>query len=80
MRDLHLLLLDAAGEQDVWIMGGGDVAGQFADAGLLVKVWVHLAPVTLGGGAPLLPRRLRLHRESVERDGQFTAMVFSVVG
>ena len=33
-----------------------------------------------GEGAPLLPRRLRLHREHVERDGQFTAMKFTVVG
>ena len=80
VRDLHPLLLEAAGERDVWVMGGGDVAGQFADAGLLDKVWIHVPPVILGAGAPLLPRRLRLRREAVERDGQFTAMLFSVVG
>ncbi|MEO7589062.1 MAG: dihydrofolate reductase family protein [Arachnia sp.] len=80
VRDLHPLLLEAAGERDVWVMGGGDVAGQFADAGLLDKVWIHVTPVILGAGAPLLPRRLRLRREAVERDGQFTAMLFSVVG
>lgn len=80
VRDLHPQMLEAAGERDIWIMGGGDVAGQFADAGLLDKVWVHLTPVTLGAGAPLLPRRLRVHREGAERDGQFTAMVFAVIG
>ncbi|RMB59014.1 dihydrofolate reductase family protein [Tessaracoccus antarcticus] len=80
IRALHPLLLEAAGGRDIWIMGGGEVAGQFADAGLLDRVWVHINPVTLGAGAPLLPRRLRLHRERVERDGQFTAMLFSVVG
>lgn len=42
--------------------------------------WIHLNPVTLGAGKPLLPRRLRLRRERVERDGQFTAMLFDVVG
>lgn len=80
VRNLYPQLVEAAGERDIWIVGGGDVAGQFADAGLLDKVWVHVNPVTLGAGAPLLPRRLRLRRERVERDGQFTAMLFTVVG
>lgn len=80
VRDLLPQLMEAAGDRDIWIVGGGDVAGQFADAGLLDKVWVHVNPVTLGAGAPLLPRRLRLRRERVERDGQFTAMLFQVVG
>ncbi len=80
VQELHPKLLEEAGERDIWVVGGGDVAGQFADAGLLDRVWVHLTPVTLGAGAPLLPRRLRLHRERVERDGQFTAMLFAVVG
>lgn len=80
VADLHATLVAAAGDRDVWIVGGGDLAGQFADHGLLDKVWVHVCPVTIGAGRPLLPRRLRLHRERVERDGQFTAMLFSVVG
>ena len=48
----------AAGDRNIWIVGGGDLAGQFADAGLLDEVIVSIAPVTLGAGAPLLPRRL----------------------
>lgn len=80
VADLHPRLVEAAAGKDVWIVGGGDLAGQFADAGLLDTVWVHVAPVVLGQGAPLLPRRVRLHREHVERDGQLTAMRFSVVG
>lgn len=80
VAELHPLLVEASGDKDVWIVGGGDLAGQFADAGLLDIVWVHVTPVVLGEGAPLLPRRLRLHREHVERDGQFTAMKFTVVG
>ena len=80
VRELHAAATEAAGGKDVWIVGGGDLAGQFADAGLLDKVWAHQTPVTRGAGAPLLPRRLRLRRERVERDGQFTAMLFDVVG
>ena len=80
VRELHAAAIEAANGKDVWIVGGGDLAGQFADAGLLDTVWIHQTPVTLGAGAPLLPRRLRLRREHLERDGQFTAMRFSVVG
>ena len=32
--------------------------GQFADVGLLDEILLSVAPVTLGAGAPLLPRRL----------------------
>lgn len=80
IRELHAAATEAADGKGVWIVGGGDLAGQFADAGLLDKVWIHQTPVTLGAGAPLLPRRLRLRRERVERDGQLTAMLFAVVG
>jgi len=71
----------AAGEKDVWIVGGGDLVGQFADAGLLDEVRVSVAPVTLGSGRPLLPRRLesdRLRLESVKQAGQFAELVYSV--
>ena len=41
---------------------------------------LQVCPGTLGGGRPLLPCRLRLQRRNVERDGQFTALLFDVVG
>ncbi len=44
--------------QDLWLVGGGDLVGQFADDGLLDVIHLGVAPVVLGGGAPLLPRRL----------------------
>jgi dihydrofolate reductase len=56
-------MVRAAAGRNVWIVGGGDLAGQFADAGLLDEVLVTIAPVTLGAGAPLLPRRLELRLE-----------------
>jgi dihydrofolate reductase len=73
----------AAGERDIWLVGGGDLVGQFADAGLLDEIRVSVAPVTLVSGKPLLPRRLesdRLRLESVERVGQFAELVYSVGG
>jgi len=46
-------MVGAARDRNVWIVGGGDLAGQFAGVGLLDEVIVSIAPVTLGGGAPL---------------------------
>ena len=76
---VHEQMVDAAGGRNVWIVGGGDLVGQFADAGLLDEVHVTIAPVTLGGGAPLLPRRLELRLEEQGRNGDFTCARFSVV-
>ena len=74
----HDEMLQAAGALDVWLVGGGDLVGQFADAGLLDEVIVYLAPVTLGAGAPLLPRNLDLRLEEVERNQDFVCARFSV--
>lgn len=38
------------------MMVGGDLAGQFQDAGLLDEAIIQVAPVTLGKGKPLFPR------------------------
>jgi dihydrofolate reductase len=48
----------AAGAGDVWVVGGGNVASQFADDGLLDEVRVHVVPVVLGRGKPLFDRPL----------------------
>lgn len=58
VRPVHDAMVDTAGGRDVWIVGGGELAGQFLDAGRLDEIVVTIAPVTLGSGAPLLPRRL----------------------
>ncbi len=47
VRAVHAEAVAAAKDKDVWVIGGGDLAGQFADAGLLDEVWVQYAPVTL---------------------------------
>jgi dihydrofolate reductase len=76
---VHEEMVRAAEGRNVWVVGGGDLAGQFADAGLLDEVLVTVAPVTLGGGAPLLPRRLELRLEETGRNGDFVAVRYSVV-
>jgi dihydrofolate reductase len=73
---VHQAMVEAAGERNIWIVGGGDLVGQFADDGLLDEIHLSIAPVTLGAGAPLLPRRLLssdLTLENLDRDGQFIA-------
>lgn len=79
IRGVHAQMLAAAGDKDLWVVGGGDLAGQFADAGLLDEVWVQFAPVTLGAGAPLLPRVLDLELLDVARNRSFLCGRYRVV-
>ena len=71
VRDVHAEMTAAADGKDLWVVGGGELAGQFADAGLLDEVWVQYAPVTLGSGAPVLPRALDLELIDVARNRDF---------
>ena len=77
---VHAKLVEAARGRNVWVVGGGDLAGQFADAGLLDEVIAWIASVTLGAGAPLLPRRLELRLEEQARNGDFLCARYTVVG
>lgn len=56
VRRVHAEMRGAAGDKNIWIVGGGDLAGQFYDAGLLDDIIVQLGSVTLGKGKPLFPR------------------------
>jgi dihydrofolate reductase len=58
VRPVHREMVAAAGGKNVWIVGGGELAGQFHDHGLLDELIIQVASVTLGGGAPLLPRAI----------------------
>jgi len=58
VRPVHRAMRAAAGDANVWLVGGGDLVGQFHDAGLLDELIVQVASVTLGEGRPLLPRRI----------------------
>ncbi len=58
VRPVHDGMRAAAGDKNIWLVGGGELVGQFHDHGLLDEIFVSVASVTLGGGAPLLPRRI----------------------
>jgi dihydrofolate reductase len=57
VAELHPELVRAAGDKDVWVVGGGEVAAQFVAADLVDDVIIGYAPCTLGAGAPVLPLR-----------------------
>lgn len=72
---------EAAGAGDIWVVGGGDLAGQFLDANALDEIALSVAPVALTGGAPVFPRRIesdRLRLESATKVGQFARLVYTV--
>ncbi|HSX92475.1 MAG TPA: dihydrofolate reductase family protein [Hydrogenophaga sp.] len=58
VRPVHAEMVAAAKGRNLWVMGGGELVGQFHDHGLLDELIVTIGSVTLGSGAPLLPRRI----------------------
>ena len=58
VRQIHNEMRVAAGEKNIWIVGGGDLAGQFHDEGLLDELIIQIGSVTLGRGKQLFPRRV----------------------
>lgn len=62
----------AAAGKNIWVVGGGELAAQFHDAGLLDELIVQVGSVTLGSGKPILPRQIlppRLQLDSVHPRG-----------
>jgi dihydrofolate reductase len=57
VREVHAAMVEAAGDRNLWLVGGGELVGQFLDHDLLDEMIVSVTPVLLGAGAPLLPRR-----------------------
>ena len=55
---VHAEMARAAAGKNVWIVGGGELAGQFFDADLLDEAIIQVASVSLGKGKPLFPRRV----------------------
>jgi dihydrofolate reductase len=76
-------MVDAAAGRNVWVVGGGDLVGQFYDASLLDEIIVQVGSVTLGHGKQLLPRRIThpsLRLTSVRKFGPgFAELRYDVV-
>jgi dihydrofolate reductase len=58
VRPVHEAMMAAAAGRNIWVVGGGELAGCFADHGLLDELIVTVVPVVLGAGKPLFDRRL----------------------
>jgi dihydrofolate reductase len=58
VRPVHAAMSAAANGKNLWLVGGGELVGQFHDARLLDEIIVQVGSVTLGTGRPLLPRQI----------------------
>lgn len=73
---------EAAGDGTVWVVGGGDLAAQFLEAGALDRICLSIAPATVAAGAPLLPRVLgpeRLRLLTARAAGPFARLEYEVL-
>ncbi|WP_019203955.1 dihydrofolate reductase family protein [Tsukamurella sp. 1534] len=70
----------AAGDKGVWVVGGGDLAAQFAEAGMLDDVVISYAPATVGSGRPLFPRAFDFELVEWARNKAFLCGRYRVVG
>jgi dihydrofolate reductase len=78
---VHAAMTAAAGGRNIWVVGGGELVGLFHDQGLLDDVFLGIAPVFLGGGAPLLPRHFAadvLELVDMQRLGGFVNLHYRV--
>jgi len=84
VRPAHREMCVVAGDRNIWIVGGGELVGQFYDAGLLDELIVQVGSVTLGAGKQLLPRKIvspPLKLTSVQRFGPgFAELRYEVPG
>jgi dihydrofolate reductase len=55
VADHHGTITASAEGRDVWVVGGGLLAAQYQQAGLLDELRVTVMPVAIGRGTPLLP-------------------------
>jgi len=80
VKEVYDEMVAAAGGKELWMVGGGGLAADFAAEGLLDEVVVSIAPVTLGAGRPLFPRPFDLKLVDFARNGSFLCARYEVVG
>ncbi len=82
VREAFPIITSAVGGGPVWLVGGGELAGQFYDAGLLTELQFSIGPALLPAGAHLLPRKVpaeRLSLRSAEQYGAFVHLTYDVL-
>jgi len=76
--DVVAAMRAAAGDLDLWCVGGGRTATWLHDAGLLDEVWVSIAPVLLGAGIPVIGGHVELDLVDVDRNRDFAVCRYRV--
>jgi dihydrofolate reductase len=71
----------AAGDRDVYVMGGGRTVAGCLSAGLIDQLRIHLSPEVLGAGTPLFGAvgRHRLRQIEVEISPVATHLTYEVL-
>ncbi|MGO2805670.1 MAG: dihydrofolate reductase family protein [Glutamicibacter arilaitensis] len=70
-----------AGLKNIWVLGGGELLGQFLDVGAIDILALTIAPVALARGTELLPRNIgseRLELVQAHKAGPFARLVYRV--
>ncbi|KAB8180080.1 dihydrofolate reductase family protein [Microbispora catharanthi] len=75
--------VEAAGEKNVLVMGGANIAQQFVKAGLVDEIQIQLVPVLLGAGTRLFDNlgadHIELERTMLNESPHVTHLRFRVV-
>lgn len=72
---------EVAGEKNIWVLGGGELLGQFFDIDAIDSLALTVAPAALSGGAAILPRTIgsdRLELTEARQAGPFARLVYRV--
>jgi dihydrofolate reductase len=63
--------LRATSGKNIWMMGGAGIIGAFLDAGELDEFVIHVVPVLIGEGIPLIAPRHRLVKLNLKSSRRF---------
>lgn len=73
----------AAGDKNIWIMGGATIAQQYVKAGIPDEIHIHLIPVLLGSGTRLfdhpMPKQVELKKIKLIETPAATHLRYRVV-
>ena len=80
VREHHAAIAESAGDRDIWVVGGGDLAGQFADCGSARPGDALDRAGHARRGTAAVPARHNLKLVELGRNGDFLVATYDVVG